>query len=287
MPSRSVIRRQIARVLAVATLLGALIATTGSASTTNAATFPGCTIQSTLRLGARGEAVHCVEQALSAAGHQWTYVDRYFGTATVMAVRSFQRAAQLPVTGVVDGSTARRLGVWPSPTTTVPETTAPATTDTTDPTSTTGPTSTTEPTGPSTSLPALPGCHPTGRSAVIDKSAQRFWLCRDGSPVTDRLPMTSGSVRYGLPPVGSHTVYFKSSVWSGGGYRLSRFVAFYRTPRGNNIAFHQTVPTQPEATIGELGWRGRSAGCIRLTSEDAQTVWDFLQVGDRVNVVTR
>ena len=121
---------------------------------------------------------------------------------------------------------------------------------------------------------------------MVDKTAQRFWLCRDGVAVTGRLPMTSGSVAYGLPPIGTHRVTFKAANWSGGGFALSRFVAFYRSPRGNNIAFHETVRTQPESTIGSLSWRGESAGCLRLRRADSITVWNFLQVGDRVIVIT-
>ncbi len=121
---------------------------------------------------------------------------------------------------------------------------------------------------------------------MVDKVAQRFWLCLDGVAVTGRLPMTSGSVTYGLPPVGTHRVTFKAASWWGGGHRLWRFVAFYRSPRGNNVAFHQTVPTQPEHTIGDLSWRGQSAGCLRLRQVDSVTVWEFLQVGDRVMVIS-
>lgn len=137
-----------------------------------------------------------------------------------------------------------------------------------------------------TTLPALPGCPDAPRAAVVDKAAQRFWLCADGVPNTDARPMTSGSVEYGLPPVGTYQVFAKNSVATGiHGETLYRFVAFYTTPRGNRIAFHQYV-NQPESTVGDLDRRGASSGCLRVTSADSHLVWDYLKVGDPVVVIT-
>ena len=89
--------------------------------------------------------------------------------------------------------------------------------------------------------PELPGCPAdAARAAVVDKAAQRFWLCEHGRPSTAQLPMTSGSEAYGLPTVGTYHVFARNVVATGiHGERLHRFVAFYRTPRGNRIAFHE------------------------------------------------
>lgn len=134
--------------------------------------------------------------------------------------------------------------------------------------------------------PDLPGCPDTARAAVVDKAAQRFWLCEHGAPVTDARPMTSASEEYGLPPVGTHTVFARNTVAIGiHGERLERFVAFYRTPRGNRIAFHKFV-NQPEDTVGDLDQRGDSSGCLRVTTDDSWLVWDFLEIGDPVVVIT-
>ena len=101
-------------------------------------------------------------------------------------------------------------------------------------------------------IPTLPGCPDADRAAVVDKAAQRLWLCTDGAPSTQALRMTSASAAYGLPPVGTHHVFDKDVVATGiHGERLERFVAFYTTPRGNRIAFHQYV-NQDESTIGDL-----------------------------------
>jgi hypothetical protein len=134
--------------------------------------------------------------------------------------------------------------------------------------------------------PELPGCPATGRAAVADKAAQRFWLCQDGYPVTDALPMTTGSLSYALPPVGTYHVFAKLPVGTGiHGERLNRFVAFYTTPRGNRIAFHEVVHQTVES-VGDPKLRGASSGCFRLRPDDSVRVWDFLQIGDAVVIIT-
>ncbi|MGE0141046.1 MAG: L,D-transpeptidase [Ilumatobacteraceae bacterium] len=134
--------------------------------------------------------------------------------------------------------------------------------------------------------PEMPGCPATGRAAVGDKAAQRFWLCQDGYPITDALPMTTGGIAYFLPPVGTYKVFAKLPTNTGiHGERLYRFVAFYTTSRGNRIAFHEVVNQRPE-TVGDLNMRGASSGCFRLRRDDSIRVWDFLQIGDPVVIIT-
>ncbi len=139
---------------------------------------------------------------------------------------------------------------------------------------------------PATWPPDLPGCWPEGNSAVADKAAQRFWLCSDGVPVTDSLPMTTASVRYGLPPVGDYPVASKRPISSGiGGEILHDFTTFYVTPRGNNIGFHRVVNQDP-STLGDADQRGASSGCFRVRADHAVMIFEFLDVGDRVVVLT-
>jgi peptidoglycan hydrolase-like protein with peptidoglycan-binding domain len=65
-----------------------------------------------LSLGERGPAVKQVQDALIAAGVPVVGgADGYFGQMTVAALRSFQSAQGLEVTGVVDEATAARLGL--------------------------------------------------------------------------------------------------------------------------------------------------------------------------------
>lgn len=132
----------------------------------------------------------------------------------------------------------------------------------------------------------LPACPDTPRGAVTDKANQRYWLCMDGRAVTDEIPMTTASRNYGLPPVGTYEVFARDEDATGiGGEALERFVAFYTTPKGNRIAFHEVVDQDPD-TVGDLEQRGASAGCFRVREEDSIQVWDFLQIGDPVVVLT-
>jgi hypothetical protein len=80
----------------------------------------------------------------------------------------------------------------------------------------------------------------------------------------------------------------------GGHYStMTHFVAFTRGERtGARVAFH-TVPVlgsgeyvQPLASVGTQQRFGESAGCIRVLPEQGQVVWDWLQQGDEVVVIT-
>ena len=121
---------------------------------------------------------------------------------------------------------------------------------------------------------------------MADKANQRYWLCMNGVAVTDEIPMTTASGNYGLPPIGTYEVFARDEDAFGiAGEPLERFVAFYTTPKGNRIAFHEVVDQDP-ATVGDLDQRGASAGCFRVREEDSIQVWDFLQLGDPVVVIS-
>jgi hypothetical protein len=132
----------------------------------------------------------------------------------------------------------------------------------------------------------LDGCPDAERGAVADKANQRYWLCMNGAAVTDEIPMTTASGNYGLPPIGTYEVFDRDEAAFGiNGEPLERFVAFYTTPKGNRIAFHEVVDQDP-ATVGDLDQRGASAGCFRVREKDSVQVWDFLQIGDPVVVIS-
>lgn len=89
---------------------------TASAPSTPAPSTPsspaGCTISSTLRAGASGSSVRCLQQAVAAAGFSPGPVDGAFGNQTRAAVSSYQRANGLTVDGVVGRQTGTALGIW-------------------------------------------------------------------------------------------------------------------------------------------------------------------------------
>ena len=99
-----------------------------------------------------------------------------------------------------------------------------------------------------------------------------------------------------MPDPGTYPVYAKdmntTSTFGGHFSRMTHFVAFTHGKRtGARIAFH-SVPTlnngefvQPLDSVGQLGRRGESSGCIRVLPDDAVRVWDWLSVGDEVVVL--
>jgi len=84
-----------------------------------------------------------------------------------------------------------------------------------------------------------------------------------------------------------------SSTLTGEYSTMTHFVAFtYGKYQGARIAFH-SVPrysngefVQPLDSVGTAEMHGESSGCIRVLPEDAEQIWDWLDVGDTVIVVS-
>ena len=213
-----------------------------------------------LDLGATDPEVECLELRLAAAGVFEGEPDEVFDDETDAAVRTFQERNGLLADGIAGPVTARLLGNW---------------------------------VGGDLVPPDPDTCAPTGHSAVVDRDHQRAWLCADGA-VTHDMPMTSAISQ---PEPGTYEVYAKdrnaSSNFGGSFSRMTHFVAFtYGKFQGARIAFH-SVPTytngeyiQPLDTVGDPGLHGDSSGCIRVLPDDAVAIWDWLDIGDEVIVIT-
>lgn len=138
-----------------------------------------------------------------------------------------------------------------------------------------------------------PNCPTTPHAAVIDRDRQRAWLCDNGVALPEFVITTARE----QPDPATYKVYAKSMRASSrfGGHlsKMTHFVAFARGEEtGARVAFH-TVPVlnngdyvQPLASVGTLMQRGDSSGCIRVLPEQGQVIWDWLQTGDEVHVVT-
>ena len=136
-------------------------------------------------------------------------------------------------------------------------------------------------------------CPTTVHGAIVDRATQRAWLCGDGAVVA-AMPITSA---WSMPDPDIYPVYAKdlaaTSTMGGHDSRMTHFVAFsYGERTGARVAFH-SVPTlldgtfvQPLDTVGQLGVRGETSGCIRVLPEDAARIWDWLAVGDEVHVIS-
>lgn len=136
-------------------------------------------------------------------------------------------------------------------------------------------------------------CPATPHGAVVDRAAQRAWLCTDGA-VVRVMPITSARDQ---PDPGTYGVYAED-LWTTSYYGprpsvLDHFVAFTRGKyEGARIAFH-AVPryadgtlAQPLESVGTQARFGESSGCIRVRPADALAIWDHLSVGDAVRVIS-
>jgi L,D-transpeptidase catalytic domain len=183
-------------------------------------------------------------------------------------------------------------------TSTVPATTTAsvAPTTTVESTTTVVETTTTVRESTTTTVPAPvidPNCPATAHAAVIDRDRQRAWLCDNGVALPEFVITTA----IDQPDPGTYPVYAKSMHTSsrfGGHYStMTHFVAFTRGEKtGARVAFH-TVPiltngefVQTLASVGTQMRHGDSSGCIRVLPEQGQVIWDWLNKGDEVRVIT-
>lgn len=235
-------------------------ATSVSTTTTSFGPVP-CVISTTLEIGVTGSEVECLERWLVASGYLTATPDVVFDDATKMAVRSLQASAGVTIDGVVGIETAGLVGEW------------------------------TGPVGPQRLDDAL--CPTTPHAVIVDRDTQRAALCDQGT-ITYTFPITSARTQ---PDPNTYEVYAKdlnaSSSLSGEYSTMTHFVAFTRGKfQGARIAFH-SVPKysngeyiQPLMSVGTMQYYGASAGCIRLLPDDAVRVWDWLEIGDVVRVVS-
>jgi peptidoglycan hydrolase-like protein with peptidoglycan-binding domain len=242
----------------------------------------GCTIGAlSLRLGASGDGVECLQGALADAGHYDGAITGDFDQATFDAVQSFQVTEDLFVDGVVGRESALALEIWPDEESLVVRTPKP-------------PPGATDLWGVELSpvasagddAPPLPDNSGTGYRVVYDRAGQRVWAV-DGNERIIRSWLVSGST-YSNELPGTHYVYSRSEVstaWNGKAY-LPLMIRYLKTERGN-IGFHG-IPTKVTTgeeyqTTEELGTR-LSGGCQRQHNTDAAFLWGFAEVGTKVVV---
>lgn len=75
----------------------------------SAAVKPGEVAGNTLEIGSKGDEVKAIQDALKAKGYLTGASDGNFGSATASALKGFQRANGLPVTGIADDATRAAL----------------------------------------------------------------------------------------------------------------------------------------------------------------------------------
>jgi peptidoglycan hydrolase-like protein with peptidoglycan-binding domain len=273
----------------VATAGGSAPATTAVAgedreldATAATADLENCTLDATLRMGASGRSVSCLQKALGEAGVFSGPPTGEFGGDTFAAVEAIQKQRNLFVDGVVGRETAISLGVWPDEQSFVIRTPVP-------------PKGAKDSAGfllssvasTGASAPPLPANSGSGKRVVYERRGQRVWAVDKNNKVV-RSWLVTGS-QYNNEAPGVHKVYSRSEVstaWNGKA-RLPMMIRYYRTKIGA-IGFHG-IPTRiadgsAYQTEAELGTR-LSGGCQRQANRDAAFLWAFAPVGTTVVVL--
>lgn len=242
----------------------------------------GCTIGAlSLRLGASGDGVECLQDALRAEGYFDDAVDGQFGDSTLSAVMAYQTDEDLFVDGVVGRESSLALAIWPDEESLVVRTPppAPGATDlwgvALSPVASAG-----------SDAPPLPDNSGTGRRVVYDRAGQRAWAVSDAGEII-RSWLVAGS-QYSNEVPGTHEVYSRSEMstaWNGQAW-LPQMIRWLKTERGA-IGFH-AIPLHveddsPYMTTEELGTR-LSGGCQRQHNLDAEFMWAFATIGTKVVV---
>ena len=242
----------------------------------------GCTIGAlSLRLGADGDGVTCLQDALADEGYFAAASTGDFGQTTFDAVMKYQQAEDMFVDGVVGRETALGLEIWPDEESLVTRTPKPAAGATDlwgvelSPVGSAG-----------ADAPPLPEDSGSGYRVVYDRAGQRVWAV-DGEERIIRSWLVSGST-YANEIPGTHQVYSRSEMstaWNGKAY-LPNMIRWLKTERGA-IGFHG-IPTKVTTgevyqTSDELGTR-LSGGCQRQHNLDASFLWGFAPVGTTVVV---
>ena len=127
--------------------------------------------------------------------------------------------------------------------------------------------------------PLVPGtpCTVTAR-ACVDLDSQQSWLFQDGKVVNGPVPVAIGGPGKETPVGHSLRVYRKEELHHSGEYTATNgepapmpWAVFFQD---YGIAFHEGRTDTP------------SAGCVRLTAENAKIWFNHLQIGDQVQVVS-
>jgi hypothetical protein len=118
-------------------------------------------------------------------------------------------------------------------------------------------------------------CSSSARSCV-DLESQQAWLIADGKVVRGPVKISSGGVGKETPVGHSFRVFRKEKDHKSGEFKLANgqpapmpWSVFFAD---GGIAFHEGSLKSP------------SSGCVHLGPEDSKSVYDFLEVGDPVQV---
>jgi lipoprotein-anchoring transpeptidase ErfK/SrfK len=129
----------------------------------------------------------------------------------------------------------------------------------------------------------------SGRRIVYDKSLMTVWVMNSRDDVVYRFPIVG---RWDRPRAGEYRIYSQSEK-SGNPYSRVTFDHMTRFTYGNDgktpIGFH-SIPIYYDGRmmhgIDQLGLPVATGGCIRMHANDAEALYRWAKIGDRVVVLT-
>ena len=137
-------------------------------------------------------------------------------------------------------------------------------------------------------VPEFPRDKREGRRIVYDKKLMTVWLMNKDGSVEARFRVTG---RQDRPDPGTYRIYSKSehSASSVTGVTYNHMVRFAHGPStGAPIGFH-SIPRTPSGQlihpVSSLGLAIAIGGCVRLADEQAQHLYKWAKVGDKVVVL--
>lgn len=127
-----------------------------------------------------------------------------------------------------------------------------------------------------------------GRRIVYDKSLMHVWIMDKDDSVVARFPIVG---RWDRPVKGTYKIYSKSDR-SGNPNSGVTFDHMTRFAYGNDgktpIGFH-SIPKYYDGRMmhseDQLGLPVATGGCVRMAAEDAEFLYDWAKIGDKVVVL--
>ncbi|MCE5288049.1 MAG: L,D-transpeptidase [Nocardiaceae bacterium] len=120
-------------------------------------------------------------------------------------------------------------------------------------------------------------CRAPGVKACVEKHTQRAWLMDGhGKTVWGPTPISTGRPGFDTPVAVTHVFLKEPYHWSTMHHADMYWAIFFN----GDMAFHAMNTTDNSRP----GWY-KSHGCIRMTPDGAKHFYNYLQVGDAVEVV--
>lgn len=137
-------------------------------------------------------------------------------------------------------------------------------------------------------VPEMPMDGGSGRRIIYDKSLMTVWAMNNRNEVVFRFPIVG---RWDRPVAGEYKVYSKSERSGNPNSRVT-FDHMTRFAYGNDgktpIGFH-SIPIYYDGRmmhgVDQLGLPIATGGCVRMHEDDAEALYEWAKIGDRVVVL--